>query len=133
MAQNHPLVDIKGMPAGIRRALADHGITTAEDLLKAAGDYGDREKLAAKIGVTAPVVTEWVNRADLTRLKGVGLVYAHMLEECGVDSCKELRHRVPENLAATLAEVNRKKRLARSIPTARVLAGWIAEAKLIAR
>ena len=35
---------------------------------------------------------------DLYKLKGIGPKYTEMLENIGVDSIKELSHRVPENL-----------------------------------
>jgi len=35
---------------------------------------------------------------DLDKLKGIGPKHREMLESIGVDSIKELRHRVPEHL-----------------------------------
>jgi len=41
---------------------------------------------------------EWVNLADLYRIKGVGEEYSDLLEEAGVDTVVELAQRNPENL-----------------------------------
>ncbi len=35
---------------------------------------------------------------DVYKLKGIGPKYTEMLEQIGVDSIRELRHRVPEHL-----------------------------------
>jgi len=51
----------------------------------------------------------WVNRADLARVKGVGSEYADLLENSGVDTVPELAQRNPSNLYHKMIEVNEKK------------------------
>ncbi len=70
-----------------------------------------------------------MNHADLFRIKGVAGQYAELLEGAGVDTVKELRGRNAENLAAKMIEVNMSKKLVRIVPSLRVVAGWIAQAK----
>jgi len=69
-----------------------------------------------------------VNRADLMRLKGVGTEMANLLEECGVDSCKELQHRVAVNLQAKLKATNDEKHITHHAPTVAQVEEWIREA-----
>ncbi len=76
---------------------------------------------------------EWVNHADLYRIKGVGSEYADLLEEAGVDSVPELAQRNAANLTAALAAANEKKNLVRSLPSESQVAGWIEEAKGLER
>jgi len=75
------------------------------------------------------LLLQWVNHADLYRLKGVGSEYADLLEAAGVDSCPELARRNAANLAAKLVEVNDAKSLVRRVPTEAMVAAWIEQAK----
>jgi hypothetical protein len=108
------------------------GIHTTDDLLAQAGTAAARNALASKLGTTSSEVTEWVNRADLIRLKGVGIEMANLLEECRVDSCKELQHRVAANLHAKLHAVNAEKKITNHAPSLAQVEAWIAEAATIA-
>src|ERR1700755_3062671 len=87
------------------KTLQDSGIGTTDELLKEAGPASGRKSLADKMGVPPSTLLEWVNRADLMRIKGIGMEYSDLLEQAGVDSTKELAGRVPANLQTKMAEV----------------------------
>ena len=70
--------------------------------------------------------------ADLFRINGVASQYAELLENAGVDTVKELKHRNAENLAAKMAEINEEKKLVRRSPSAIVVQGWVSQAKKLA-
>jgi predicted flap endonuclease-1-like 5' DNA nuclease len=129
MADN--LIDIEGIGATHGKTLADAGLKTTDDLLNSAGAPAGRSALAAKTGVTEAKILEWVNRADLMRIKGVGSEYSDLLEASGVDTVRELAQRVPANLHARMVEVNAAKRLTRRVPTLNEVDAWIAEAKTL--
>lgn len=120
--------DIKGIDASSVKKLEADGIKTTDDLLKATASAHDRSALATKIGVPGSALTEWINRADLMRLNGVGTEMANLLEECGVDSCKELQHRKADNLHAKLKETNDAKKITHHAPTLAQVDEWIKEA-----
>jgi len=128
----HKISEIKGLDAGLAAKLNAEGITMVEDLLAQTGTAAQRNGLAARIGVTSSQLTEWVNRADLMRLKGVGTEMANLLEECGVDSCKELQHRVAANLQAKLQATNDEKKITNHAPGLAQVEDWIAEAATFA-
>ncbi|MGD9316424.1 MAG: DUF4332 domain-containing protein [Anaerolineae bacterium] len=65
-----PIKDLKGMTAGLESDLQMLGIYTDEQLLEATRMPGDRETLAAKLGVEASFILELANRADLSRVCG---------------------------------------------------------------
>jgi predicted flap endonuclease-1-like 5' DNA nuclease len=88
-----------------------------------------RVKLASSSGISEKLILEWVNLADLMRIKGVGEEYSDLLEEAGVDSVKELRNRRPDHLFEKMAEVNAKKRLVRRDPSLLEVKRWVAQAK----
>lgn len=66
------------------------GITTADALLDAAATPTGRKKLSEKTGIAESLILEWVNLADLFRIKGVSEEYSDLLEDAGVDTVAEL-------------------------------------------
>lgn len=132
MTVSHKISEIKGLDAGIQHKFEADGIRTVEDLLRETATPQQRSTLARKLGVETSQLLEWVNRADLMRLKGVGTEMANLLEECGVDSCKELQHRKADNLHTRLKETNDAKKITHHAPTLAQVDGWIHEAATFA-
>ena len=116
---------------GIKNAtrLRKNRIRTTEALLKKGATRSGRKALATATGLTATQILEWVNRADLMRVKGVGEEYSDLLEAAGVDTVKELRNRNSENLLARMSEINKAKRLVRRLPTKSMVDRWVNHAK----
>ena len=106
------------------------GIRTCEKLLEAGATRKGRNELAKETGLDAKQLLEWVNRADLMRVKGVSRQYSDLLEAAGVDTVKELRRRNAENLTKAMEEANTAKRnkLVQRTPSAKVVAKWIERA-----
>ncbi len=104
-------------------------IRTTDALLKRGADRAGRKQLVAETGFTTHQIMEWVNRADLFRVKGIGEEYSDLLEASGVDTVKELRTRNVTNLTAKMVEINTKKRLVRRLPTESMVERWVTEAK----
>lgn len=120
--------DIKGMDSGAQSKLEAAGIKTTDDLVAHTANATARTNLAKTIGVSASQLTEWINRADLMRLNGVGKEMANLLEEAGVDSCKELQHRNAENLQARLKSINDEQHITHHAPNLAQVTEWITEA-----
>ena len=106
-------------------------IRTTEALLKTAATRRGRRELATATSLPERSILEWVNRADLMRVHGVGEEYSDLLEAAGVDTIKELRRRNPRNLLGTMVEVNNKKRLVRRLPTETMVGRWVDHAKTL--
>ncbi len=119
---------IKGMTPEIAAKLAGLGIATSTDLFNAAITPNQRKYLAECTGVDENGIMEFVNRADLARLKGIAGVYGDLLEEAGVDTVKELKGRVPENLHAKLVELAAAHGVLKP-PTLKNVQVWVAEAR----
>jgi hypothetical protein len=66
------------------------------------------------------------------RLRGVGGDFSNMLEEAGVNGCRELQHQVPEKLYKTLEAIHTDKKIGHRAPTLAQATEWIAEAKALA-
>ena len=104
-------------------------VRTTEALLKLGATKRGRKQLAEKTGLPERQILEWVNRADLMRIKGVGEEYSDLLEASGVDTIKELRRRNAANLLTAMIEINRKKDLVRRLPTEAMVQRWVDHAK----
>lgn len=127
------IIDVEGIGPVYTQRLSAIGITTTNKLLKKGATPKGREELAQKSGISSNLILEWVNHADLFRIKGVGEEYSDLLEEAGVDTVPELAQRNPENLYTKLVQVNQQKRLVRQLPSLRQVADWVEQAKTMPR
>ena len=120
---------IEGIGPKYAATLAKSGVKTTNRLLKDGASKKGRQMLAQKTGISEKLILEWVNLADLMRVKGVGEEYSDLLEEAGVDSVKELRNRVADNLYQAMLDTNAKKKLVRRPPSKKQVSNWVKEAK----
>lgn len=127
------VIDIEGIGSVYAAKLAKAGIKTVEGLLKEGASPKGRKDIAAASGVDVTLILEWVNRADLFRIKGIGKQYSDLLEKAGVDTVVELAKRVVGNLNTKMIEVNRAKNLVNGMPGLKRVEGWIAQAKKLPR
>lgn len=125
------LSDVEGIGPTYAAKLTAAGCRSMEHMLEVGGTKKGRKDLAAASGCTEKQILEWVNRADLCRVKGVGSEYADLLECAGVDSVPELASRNAENLAAKMKEINDAKKLVRVVPSAKSVTKWVAHAKTL--
>ena len=121
--------DIEGIGPKYAKILRENGVKTTGRLLKDGASKKGRQDLAEKTGISEKLVLEWVNLADLMRIKGIGEEYSDLLEEAGVDSVKELRNRRPDNLFQAITETNQKKKLVRRPPSLKEVTNWVEQAK----
>jgi predicted flap endonuclease-1-like 5' DNA nuclease len=112
-------------------ALERAGVSTVEALLEMAGSPAGRRTLAKTTGVTPQRVREWVNRADLMRIHGIGSVLGDLLEAAGVESVRALASSRPDELTAKLQAVNSTKKFVRRTPTLTEVEKWITEAQTL--
>ena len=88
------LAEIEGIHTTYAAKLEAAGVDSIEVLLQRGATRQGREEIAVKSGIAESRILEWVNDADLMRVKGVGSEYADLLEAAGVDSIPELAHRI---------------------------------------
>ncbi|MFO7743012.1 MAG: DUF4332 domain-containing protein, partial [Anaerolineae bacterium] len=109
------------------------GIGSIEALLEKGATPEGRKELQESTGIGAEFILDWVNRADLMRIRGVGEEYSDLLEWAGVDTVVELAQRNPENLYQKLLEVNAEKKLVRRPPSSGMVEDWVRQAKALPR
>ncbi|MDH4333829.1 MAG: DUF4332 domain-containing protein [Chloroflexota bacterium] len=123
------IADIEGVGPAYSEKLGKAGVGTTDELLAVAAKKKGRESLAASTGISEKLILEWTNHADLMRIRGVGNEYSDLLEAAGVDSPSELAQRNAANLAKTFSELDAARNTVRRVPSEKVVAGWIAQAK----
>ena len=127
------LSKIEGIGSAYEAKLKAAKVGTVEGLLKMGASAKGRAGLESASGISQKLILEWVNLADLLRVKGVGGQYADLLEEAGVDTVAELAGRVPESLHKSMMEVNAQKNLVNRPPNVKMVKNWIAQAKKLRR
>lgn len=119
---------IEGIAHKQATSLRKARIRTVEALLKKGATRKGRREIATATQIDEKLILEWVNRADLMRIRGVGEEYSDLLESAGVDTVKELRRRNPGNLLASMIEANNNSMLVRRLPTEAMVERWVEHA-----
>jgi predicted flap endonuclease-1-like 5' DNA nuclease len=127
------LIDIEGIGPKYAEKLQRAGVQSVGALLKSGSTPQGRKKLAETANISGDLILEWVNHADLFRIKGVGEEYSDLLEEAGVDTVPELATRNAKNLFEKLEAVNKEKDLVRRLPVLAQVEDWIKQAKELPR
>ena len=125
----YKVIDIEGVGDVFAKNLNDAGIKTDAELLAKCAKPAGRKELAEQTGISSKLIMKWANHCDLYRVNGIGPQFAELLEASGVDTVKELRHRVAENLQKKLEEVNAQKKLVNRVPTVTEVQKMLDQAK----
>jgi predicted flap endonuclease-1-like 5' DNA nuclease len=127
------IIDVEGIGPTYTEKLESVGVKTTDDLLERGASPKGREDLETASGIGHALILKWVNRVDLSRIKGVGSEYSDLLEVAGVDTVPELAQRNAANLTETLAEANAARNLVRKLPTVDQVTDWVEQAKKLPR
>ncbi len=126
---DYKIIDIEGVGAVYGEKLVAAGINKVSELLEKCAAPKGRKELAEATGINEKLILRWTNHADLFRINGVGPQFAELLEAAGVDTVKEFRHRVAENLQPKLVEVNEAKNICNRVPAVTEVQKMIDQAK----
>ena len=108
-----------------RRELPKVGIATFDDLLSKTRDKKEMDELALRLLIPKELLIQWVEKARLVQLKGLGVENLRILEEVGIDSISALAKEVPEILYDKIAQVSRR----RVPPQKAKIRIWVREAR----
>ncbi|MBU0493285.1 MAG: DUF4332 domain-containing protein [Chloroflexi bacterium] len=120
---------IRGIDPVYAQKLDDAGATTVQRLLKRGATPDGRQALEKASGISQDVILQWVNYADLFRIRSIGRQFADLLRAAGVDSISDLAQRNPETLYQELVQVDVEKKLVRQFPSVARVRYWIEQAK----
>jgi predicted flap endonuclease-1-like 5' DNA nuclease len=127
------LVEIEGVGKLYAEKLKMAGIRGTRSFLEWGATPVGRKQIAERTGIDEDKLLEWLNHADLMRVKGIGSEYSDLLEAAGVDTIVELARRNAQNLYQQLVMINNEKKLVRKMPTQSQVRGWIDQAKTLPR
>ena len=125
----YKIIEVEGIGNVNAKKLVEAGINTVDDLLQKAKNPAGRKSLEETTGISGKSILKWTNHADLMRINGVGPQFSELLEAAGVDTVKELKHRVAENLQQKLEEINNKRNLVNRVPSVSEVQKMIDQAK----
>lgn len=122
---------IEGIGPAFGQRLRAAGIAWVVDLLDQCCTPEGRTQVAEKTNFTPQQLLTWANMADLLRLPGMTPDWAELLHAAGVETVKELKQRVPENLQKKMAEVNAaaERRISPAVPDETTVQGWVEQAR----
>ena len=126
---DYKIIDIEGVGDVYAEKLTAAGINKVSELLEKCAAPKGRKELAEATGTSEKLILRWTNHADLFRINGVGPQFAELLEAAGVDTVKEFRHRVAENLQPKLVETNDAKNICNRVPAVSEIQKMIDQAK----
>ena len=126
---NYKIIDVEGIGPVYGEKLLAAGIKDTDALLEKCSKPAGRKALEEETGISGKLILTWTNHCDLMRINGVGPQFSELLEAAGVDTVKELKHRVPANLQAKLEEVNAEKNLVNRVPSVKEIEKMVAQAK----
>ena len=126
---DYKIIDIEGVGDVYAEKLVAAGINKVSELLEKCAAPKGRKELAETTGIPEKLILRWTNHADLFRVNGVGPQFAELLEKAGVDTVKEFRHRVPENLQPKLEEINAQFHICGRVPAVAEIQKMVEQAK----
>ena len=120
---------IEGIGNSHATKLEKAGVRSVKGLLEKGGSKAGRKAIAEKSGLDEGKILDWVNMADLFRIKGVGRQFSELLKAAGVDTVKELRNRNGANLHAALKKTQAEKKITKTVPGAKQVENFIKQAQ----
>lgn len=87
------------------------------------------KEATSQFGNDARRIVEWVNRADLMRIDGVGSEYSDLLEAVGIRTVALLSESDAEELSLRIQVVNSEKKLVRRTPSLDEVRRWVVQAR----
>jgi nucleotidyltransferase/DNA polymerase involved in DNA repair len=98
------LRDFPGVEAATVEKLATRGIKNSKQLFESALSGEQRAELVKQVAIDAEELLELVKLSDLSRVYGVGPVFARLLCDAGVDSVEAIARADSTQLFDTLAQ-----------------------------
>lgn len=113
------LKELPGIEVEYIERLASAGIKTTKHFFDSAKTKGKRAELSEKLDIPPEVMLELIKLSDLTRIVGVGSVFARILYEAGADSLEAFVNQTPGELIDKIQAANAAKQYTRANLTER--------------
>jgi hypothetical protein len=132
LASTYSIENVAGViPPDDAAALKAAGVTTTEVLLEKAAASKARKELAAAAKLDEKKLKQYVDAADLLRVRGIGPKMVRLLGKVKVVTTTDLKKQNAKKLAAAMekARPDLEADLKEKLPDPKTLADWIAQAK----
>ncbi len=103
------IADFKGISNDTVEKLKKIGISTTEKFYNKVISKTDRQKLADYTGISEKDTLELTKLSDLSRIKWVGVTFARMLFDLGIDTVEKASKTDPVDLHARINAFNKEK------------------------
>jgi len=103
------IADFTGVTKDTVDKLAQIGINHTEKLYYRVITKIDRQKLVDSTGIKDTDILELTKLTDLSRIKWVGVTFARMLYELGIDTAEKASKSDPADLHARINQLNKEK------------------------
>ena len=106
---NYPrLVDAYWIDPQYRGELPKVGVSTFDDLFSKTREKKELDELALRLLIPKELLIQWVEKARMVQLKGLGVDNLRVLEGVGIDSISALAKEHPEVLYDKIEQVSRE-------------------------
>jgi len=112
-----------------RKEIPKVGIATFDDLFSKTSKKKEMDELALRLLIPKELLIQWVEKARLVQLKGLGVENLRVLEGVGIDSISALAKEHPEVLFDKIEQVSRE----RVLPKKAKIRIWVREARKTVR
>lgn len=87
------------------------GIKNTKEIYNCVLNKSDRQKLSELSGVDEPTILKLTKLSDLSRIKWVGVTFAQMLYDIGLDTVSKVANSDPEYVYNLIRELNNEKQI----------------------
>ncbi|HMK75649.1 MAG TPA: DUF4332 domain-containing protein [Thermodesulfobacteriota bacterium] len=119
------LEDAYWIESQYRRELPKVGITSLDDLISKTKEKDERDELALRLLIPKEVLIQWVEKARLVQLKGLGVENLRLLDGVGIESIFALAREDPQNLYDKIERAPQE----RVPPRKAMIRIWVREAR----
>jgi hypothetical protein len=119
------LKDAYWIESHYRMELPKVGITTFDDLLSKTREKTERDELALRLLIPKELLIQWVEKAQLIQLKGLGIENLRLLERVDIHSISDLAKEDPDKLYEKIKNTLHE----RLLPRKAKIRIWIREAR----
>ncbi len=111
------------------KRLKELGIDSLQSLQKIVNNPDKCEAVTQKTGVNSKRILKWLNRKDLSRIRGLSNEYLRLLHQAGVCSVEVLAQCNADQLNSSMMELNEKRGDLGRLPGLLKVIGWVEQAK----
>jgi len=119
------LEDAYWIESQYRGELPKVGITSLDDLISKTKEKDERDELALRLLIPKEVLIQWVEKARLVQLKGLGVENLRLLDGVGIESIFALAREDPQNLYDKIERAPQE----RVPPRKAMIRIWVREAR----